>query len=52
MKVIGGFGFRRTRFPGLARTGLAGHLVGVAYNLIRMSRLIPSNQSSNKFAIT
>jgi transposase len=39
LKTIGGF--RRTRFRGIERTGLAGHLVGVAYNLIRMSRLIP-----------
>src|SRR5215210_3299658 len=37
MKTIGGF--RRTRFRGLARTSLAGYLVGTAYNLLRMSCL-------------
>jgi hypothetical protein len=37
-----GGGFWRNRFRGLARTGQAGHLVGVAYNLMRTSRLIPS----------
>ena len=31
MKTVGGF--RRTRFLGLARTGLAGYLVAAAYNL-------------------
>ena len=34
MKAIGGF--RRTRFRGLARTGLAGYLVAAAYNLVRL----------------
>jgi transposase len=38
MKTIGGF--RRTRFKGLARTGMAGYLVGAAYNLLRMARLL------------
>jgi len=38
IKTIGGL--RRTRFRGVARTGLAGHLVGIAYNLVRMSRLL------------
>jgi len=37
MKAIGGF--RRTRFRGLARTGLAGYLVAAAYNLVRLARL-------------
>jgi transposase len=37
MKAIGGF--RRTRFRGLARTGLAGYLVAAAYNLVRIVRL-------------
>ena len=40
MKTIGGF--RRTRYRGLDRTGLAGYLVATAYNLIRMSRLLAS----------
>ncbi len=37
MKTIGGF--RRTRYRGLDRTGLAGYLVATAYNLVRLSRL-------------
>jgi IS5 family transposase len=40
MKTIGGF--RRTRFRGLARTGLAGYLVAAAYNLVRIARLTPA----------
>lgn len=38
MKTVGGF--RRTRYRGLEKTGLAGYLVGTAYNLVRMARLI------------
>jgi transposase len=38
MKTVGGF--RRTRYRGLDRTGLAGYLVGTAYNLVRIARLI------------
>lgn len=38
MKTVGGF--RRTRYHGLDRTGLAGYLVATAYNLVRMARLI------------
>src|SRR5438874_9471268 len=44
MKTVGGF--RRTRFRGLARTGLAGYLVAAAYNLVRIARLsaaVPAN---------
>src|SRR6266567_3328330 len=37
MKSVGGF--RRTRFRGLERTGLAGYLVAAAYNLVRIARL-------------
>ena len=37
MKTVGGF--RRTRYR-LDRTGLAGHLVATAYNLVRMSKLL------------
>ena len=33
--------FRRSRYVGLERTGLCGELVATAYNLVRMSRLIP-----------
>ena len=38
MKTVGGF--RRTRYRGLDRTGLAGFLVGTAYNLVRLSKLL------------
>src|SRR5688572_22555001 len=37
MKTVGGF--RRTRYRGLDRTGLAGYLVATAYSLVRLSRL-------------
>ena len=32
--------FRKTRFKGLARTQLASYLVGAAYNLMRMAKLL------------
>jgi transposase len=38
MKTVGGF--RRTRYRGRERTGLAGYLVATAYNLARLSRLL------------
>jgi transposase len=38
-KTVGNF--RKTRFKGVARTRLAALLVGAAYNLIRMARLLP-----------
>jgi transposase len=38
MKTVGGF--RRTRYQGVERTGLAAYLVGAAYNLVRLARLI------------
>jgi transposase/sulfur relay (sulfurtransferase) complex TusBCD TusD component (DsrE family) len=38
MKTVGGF--RRTRFHGVERTGLAAYLVGAAYNLVRLGRLM------------
>ena len=38
MKVIGGL--RRTRFRGVARTGLCAFLVAAAYNLVRMTKLL------------
>ena len=40
MKTIGGF--RRTRHRGRARTQLSAHIVGAAYNLLRMARLHPA----------
>lgn len=39
MKTIGGF--RKTRFKGRDRTQLAAWIVGAAYNLLRMARLLP-----------
>jgi transposase len=38
MKTVGGF--RRTRYHGADRTGLAGYLVAAAYNLVRMVKLV------------
>ena len=38
-KTVGGF--RRTRFRGKPRTQLAAYIVGSAYNLLRMARLLP-----------
>jgi hypothetical protein len=38
LKSVGGI--RRTRYRGLARTQLAGYLVGAAYNLVLMARLL------------
>jgi transposase len=38
MKTVGAF--RRTRYRGVARTDLAGLLVGAAYNLARLARLL------------
>jgi transposase len=40
MKTVGGF--RRTRYRGVDRTGLAGYLVATAYNLVRLARLLVS----------
>ena len=38
MKVIGGL--RKTRLRGLERTQLAADLIGAAYNLLRVARLL------------
>ena len=38
MKTVGGL--RRSRWRGAARTQLAAHLVGTAYNLLRIARLV------------
>lgn len=35
-------GLRRTRFKGRARTQMYVHFVGAAYNLVRMSRMVPA----------
>jgi transposase len=40
MKTVGGF--RRTRYRGVGRTRFAGYLVAIAYNLVRMIRLLPT----------
>ena len=40
MKAVGGF--RKTRFVGIVKTQLAAHMVGAAYNLLRMAKLAPS----------
>jgi IS5 family transposase len=37
-KTIGNF--RKTRYKGRARTQLAAYLVGAAYNLLRIARLL------------
>jgi transposase len=39
-KTVGNF--RKTRFIGVARTQLAAYLVGAAYNLLRISKLLPN----------
>ena len=39
MKTVGGF--RRTRYRGVAHTQLAAYLVAAAYNLVRLTRLVP-----------
>ena len=43
MKTVGGF--RRTRYRGVERTGLAGYFVAVAYNLVRMANLMSCQQT-------
>ena len=42
MKTVGGF--RRTRYRGVERTGLAGYFVATAYNLVRMADLMSCQQ--------
>lgn len=39
MKTVGGF--RKTRYRGLERVDFAGYLVATAYNLVRLTRLVP-----------
>jgi IS5 family transposase len=39
MKSVGGF--RKSRFVGIVKTQLAAYMVGAAYNLLRMARLVP-----------
>ncbi len=38
MKTVGGF--RHTWYHGVDRTGLAGYLVGTAYNLVRLAKIL------------
>jgi transposase len=40
VKTVGGL--RKTRFRGIARTRLSAYMVGAAYNLLRIARLIPA----------
>jgi hypothetical protein len=44
MKTVGGL--RRTRYRGVERTGLAGHLVATAYNLVRMARIVVPKEAA------
>ena len=48
MKTVGGF--RRTRYKGLDRTGLAAPIkigvVATAYNLVRMLKLVPKGDEA------
>ena len=46
MKTVAGF--RRTRYRGLDRTGLAGRLVATAYNLVRMAKLLGPAEATAK----
>jgi IS5 family transposase len=48
-KTVGNF--RKTRFIGIARTQLAAYLVGAAYNLLRITKLLP-NPSPSQCALT
>ncbi len=43
MKTVGGF--RRTRYRGLDKTGLAGFLVATAYNLVRLAKLLAKSEA-------
>jgi transposase len=42
MKTVGGF--RKTRYVGLGPNQLAAHMIGAAYNLLRIAKLLPSNR--------
>ena len=44
MKTTGGL--RRTRYRGLEKVDFEGYLVGAAYNLVRLARLIPDLQAA------
>ena len=44
MKTVGGL--RRTRYRGVNRIGLAGYLVATAYNLVRMTNLMPEPETA------
>ena len=50
MKTVGGF--RRTRYRGLDRTDLTGSLVGTAYNLARIARLLTSETPAPRATLT
>jgi hypothetical protein len=38
IKTVGGF--RKTRYRGLEKVDFAGYLVGAAYNLVRLARMV------------
>lgn len=40
MKTVGGF--RKTRYRGAAKTGLWAYVTAAAYNLVRLSKLLPA----------
>jgi transposase len=44
MKTVGGF--RKTRYRGLERVDFAGYLVATAYNLVRLSHLVPRSSAA------
>jgi transposase len=46
LKTVGGF--RRTRFHGVAKTQLAAHLAGAAYNLLRIAKLLATREPSSQ----
>ena len=38
LKTVGGF--RKTRYRGLEKVDFVGYLVGAAYNLVRLARMV------------
>ncbi len=41
IKTVGGF--RKTRYLGLDKIDYAGYLVGAAYNLVRLARMVSTS---------
>jgi transposase len=44
LKTVGGF--RKTRYRGLEKVGFAGYLVGAAYNLVRLTRMVAASAAA------